>query len=196
MFGLRAPFASPARLVALALVCAASAATPVPPVHAADSTPMLPGGIPVQGPGTPADVAAILDILEKYESAWNTKDAKTLGSFFAEDADFSSIYGQKLKGRVVIADKHGVLFQGAHKESQQSRSPSEVTIRFVKPDVACVDSISEVTGVIMQSGTRSSMNRFLTSFVFVKNAAGVWEIVVFHNMAVPLAAPPPTTASE
>ncbi len=179
----------------VALAGAPAFAAPETPPDAANPAPTFAPPLPVP-PEHAADEAAIRAILETYEKSWNTKDAKTLGSLYAEDADFSSIYGQKLRGRTVIADKHGILFQGAHKESQQSRPPSGVEIRFLRPDVACVDSFSEITNVILQSGKRSSMNRFLTSMVFVKNPAGVWEIAVFHNMSVPLLTPPSAIAAE
>jgi uncharacterized protein (TIGR02246 family) len=135
--------------------------------------------------GTPADEAEIHGIIVKYVDAWNSKDAKALGDLFSESADFTSIFGQHFQGRSVIAQKHGHLFQGAHKESKQSRNPSAVTMRFLKPDVAALDSISEIYGVIRGGGeTRSAMNRLLTNMVLMKNN-GRWEIEVFHNMLLP-----------
>jgi uncharacterized protein (TIGR02246 family) len=142
--------------------------------------------------GTPEDEEAIHQVIVSYQEAWNKKDAAGLANLFTEDADFSSIYGQSLHGRATIAEKHTNLFKGPQKESQQSRSRSEVTIRFVKPDVAAVDSISEITGVMLdpEGKRKNSMNRLLTSMVLVKNA-GRWEIEVFHNMILPTFPMPP-----
>lgn len=134
--------------------------------------------------GTPEDEAAIHQLVVAYQDAWNKKDAKAIGDLFAVDADFSSIYGQNLHSRATIAEKHGVLFSGPQKESQQTRPKSEVKIRFLRPDVASVDSISEIVGVIRGDGTKSSSNRALTNFILVKNE-GKWEIAVFHNMLLP-----------
>ncbi len=144
-------------------------------------------------PGTPADEEAIHALIVAYQEAWNTKNAEAIGNLFAEDADFSSIYGQMLHGRAIIAEKHGVLFAGPQKESQQTRPKSGIRIRFVKPDVASVDSISEIVGVVREDGSKTSLNRALSTFLLVKNAEK-WEIAVFHNMllpAVPSALPTP-----
>lgn len=144
--------------------------------------------------GTPQDEEAIHQLIVSYQEAWNKKDAAGLANLFTEDADFSSIYGQSLHGRATIAEKHTNLFKGPQRESQQSRNRSGVTIRFVKADVAAVDSISEITGVILDpDGKRkNSMNRMLTSMVLIKNA-GRWEIEVFHNMILPTFPMPPAT---
>jgi uncharacterized protein (TIGR02246 family) len=146
--------------------------------------------------GTPEDEEAIQQLIVSYQEAWNKKDAQGLANLFSEDADFNSIYGQSLHGRATIAEKHGTLFQGPHKESVQSRARSDVKIRFVKADVAAVDSISEITGVLLDpEGTRkNSLKRLLTSMVLVKNA-GRWEIEVFHNMILP-GIPMPPSAPE
>jgi uncharacterized protein (TIGR02246 family) len=142
--------------------------------------------------GTPQDEEAIQQLIASYQDAWNKKDAAGLANLFAEDADFSSIYGQTLHGRATIAEKHGNLFKGPQKDSQQARSKADITIRFVKADVAAVDSISEITGVILdpEGKRKNSMNRMLTSMVLVKNA-GKWEIEVFHNMILPTFPMPP-----
>ena len=146
--------------------------------------------------GTPQDEEAIHQLIVSYQEAWNKKDAAGLANLFTENADFSSIYGQKVQGRATIADKHSNLFKGPQKESQQVRAAADVSIRFIKPDVAAVDSISEITGVILdpEGKRRNSMNRMLTSMVLTKNA-GRWEIAVFHNMMLP-SIPIPASAAE
>jgi uncharacterized protein (TIGR02246 family) len=144
--------------------------------------------------GTKQDEQAIFALIASYQEAWNKKDAAGLANLFAEDADFSSIYGQTLQGRATIGEKHSNLFKGPQRESIQSRNPADVKIRFVKPDVASVDSISEITGVFIDpEGTRkNSMNRLLTNMVLVKNGDR-WEIAVFHNMMLPNIPMPPST---
>jgi uncharacterized protein (TIGR02246 family) len=146
-------------------------------------------------PGTPADEEAIHAVIVAYQEAWNTKNAEGIGNLFAEDADFSSIYGQMLHGRAIITEKHGVLFAGPQKESQQTRPKSGVTIRFVRPDVASVDSISEIVGVKREDGSKTSLNRALTTFLMVKNGAK-WEIAVFHNMLLPAIPTAPPTLED
>jgi uncharacterized protein (TIGR02246 family) len=176
-------------LAAAAVFLASSSIVPA----AAQIEPPSPAPIPaVSGPGTPADVNAIHALVVAYQDAWNKKDADGLGALFAEDADFSSIYGQNLHGRAIIAEKHKVLFAGPQKESQQTRAKSAVKMRFLKPDVASVDSISEIVGVIRPDGSKTSSSRALTNFILVKNQAK-WEIAVFHNMLLPnIPTGPPT----
>lgn len=181
-------------LIVLLLAGAAWAADPpktAPSNVATRPAPVVDTTLPKsESLGTPEDEKAIIALIDKYTEAWNKKDHNALGALFAVDADFSSIYGQALHGRAIIAEKHGVLFQGAQKESQQSRSKSEMTMRFLKPDVVALDSVSEIVGVLRQDGTKTSMNRALTSMVLMKTN-GKWEIVVFHNMLLPYV--PPTT---
>lgn len=162
--------------------------------ESARAVEQAPLGTP-QSLGTPQDEEAIHQLLVSYQEAWNKKDPIALASLFSEEADFSSIYGQTMHGRVIIADKHSNLFKGPQRESQQTRNPADVKIRFLKPDVAAVDSIAEISGVLLNpEGTkRSSMNRALTSMVLVKRGER-WEIEVFHNMILPSIPMPPAAA--
>jgi len=114
--------------------------------------------------------------------AWEAHDGKMLAESFAEDADFTNVRGTSLHGRKAIAEFHTDLLSGMFKESHNRTL--EIKVRFLRDDIASVDTHWEMTGAKWPDGTPWPDRKGLGSAIVEKHD-GKWLIVVFHNMDLP-----------
>ena len=59
----------------------------------------------------------------------------------------------------------------------------DVTVRFIRPDVALAHVSNELSGLVGPDGQTLPSHRELSVRVFVKND-GAWRIAAFHNTIV------------
>jgi uncharacterized protein (TIGR02246 family) len=97
------------------------------------------------------DTLKIRQVMGKFVEAWNHNDAKAFSMVFAEDADFSNVRGMSAHGRTAIARFHAPLFDTNFRSSHQKIN--EITVRFLKPDVAAVSAWWEMSGARNADGT-------------------------------------------
>ena len=128
--------------------------------------------------------AAIEDVAGKLVEAWNRHDARALASVFAEDADFTNVFGMLAKGRAGIEALHAPLFRTIFKDSHLA--VSETRIRFIRPDVASVDVGWNMTGARDPHGNPWPEREGLLNWI-VTDHDGRWLIDVSHNMDLPSA---------
>ncbi|WP_051164511.1 SgcJ/EcaC family oxidoreductase [Nocardia testacea] len=122
-----------------------------------------------------ADEAALNELFDRINRAWEVGDAKAYAAAFAPDADYVTWFGAHLKGREAIEASHAALFA---KNLKNTRLDGGVTgVRFVTPDVAVVHGV----GALVKGKRRR--NRFNTKVnVFVAARwNGKWTFVAFHN---------------
>jgi uncharacterized protein (TIGR02246 family) len=89
------------------------------------------------------DEAAIQEILQNLEAAWNSYDTARWTALFAEDATFIHIYGGQLDGRAAIEGSHRVIWETIYSDLGTIYKGSHTSftlrsIRFVRSDVAVV----------------------------------------------------------
>ncbi len=132
-----------------------------------------------------ADEAAIRDILKEEVAAWNKGDANAYSRHFAEDGTFTNLLGMFFQGREAFRERHEQIFHGAYRGS--TKQSDIVSLRFVRPDVAIVESLQTVSGFQkLLPGTSADANgRLRTRLlqVLVKNG-GEWKIAAYHNVDV------------
>ena len=114
--------------------------------------------------------------------SWNAHDAHGFAAAFAEDADFTNVFGMPAKGRRAIEEFHAPIFATMFKESRLSLTDTRV--RFLRADVAAVDVHWEMTGARDPQGHPWPMRRGLLSFVATRGQQG-WMLDVAHNMELP-----------
>jgi uncharacterized protein (TIGR02246 family) len=136
--------------------------------------------------GTGTEDEAIRDVIDHFVGAWNRHDVHAFAAVFAEDADFTNVRGQGASGRAKIEEFHARPFATMFKDSHQKYT--DIKIRYLRPDIASVDVHWEMTGATDADGNPGPLRLGLLNFVMMKNA-GQWQIVVMHNMDLPL--PPP-----
>jgi uncharacterized protein (TIGR02246 family) len=91
--------------------------------------------------GNPKDKAAIAKNAEAFVEAFHKGDAEGLAAFWTEDGDFTDQTGRHIKGRAGLEKAFKQMF--AENEGLKLHIESE-SLRFVTPDVAIEDGITEV----------------------------------------------------
>jgi uncharacterized protein (TIGR02246 family) len=118
-----------------------------------------------QARGSAEDQAAIQKTAEAFVEAFHKGDAKAAAASWTPDAEYTDISGRSLKGRDAIEQAFRQLFS-EHK-NLKIRIEGQ-SLRFVTPDVAIEEGISEVFG---PDGSPPSRARY-TSVLVKKN--GKW----------------------
>lgn len=128
--------------------------------------------------GTAADEAAIREVMASGADAFNRGDAPAAAAVYASDADLVNVRGDHLKGSAAIEQGLARAFATRYKDARMKRG--EISIRFLRPDVALAYVTNEIT-----VGERSSeVHREVGLRVFVKDG-GAWRIAALHNTPLP-----------
>jgi uncharacterized protein (TIGR02246 family) len=98
-------------------------------------------GLATQADGNAKDKAAIKKQAEAFVEAFHKGDAKAVAAFWVPDGDYIDQTGLELKGRAAIEKAFTELF--AENKGMKVRIEG-MSLRFVTPDVAIEDGISEV----------------------------------------------------
>jgi uncharacterized protein (TIGR02246 family) len=129
--------------------------------------------------------ARIRQIIADQVAAWNVGDEKAFSRSVSADVSFTNIRGTVFYGHQVFEDRHREIFQGFFKGSKLAMSVSK--IRYVRPDVAIVDVITDISQL---QGRPPGVNvsadgRIHTRLqeVFVKEGEN-WFITSYHNVDV------------
>jgi uncharacterized protein (TIGR02246 family) len=143
--------------------------------------------IPIAGqvaPQPPADEAAIQSIVQNETDTWNKGDAVGYSKDFAANGTFTNIRGQFFTGYDGFLKQHQVIFDGIFKNTTLSQRV--VSLKFVRPDVAIVETLTAVAGVTQPpTGVVLHEGRLRTRLLqIVVRDNGVWKIVTYHNTDV------------
>ena len=126
---------------------------------------------------------AITEVLERFTEAWNTHDAKAYAALFAENADFTNVFGQSFHGRETIEAQHAKIFASMFKDSRITSMYS--TVRLLDQFFASVDVIWTMSGAVDMKGNSWADRKGLMSLV-MKFENEVWSILSMHNMDLPV----------
>ncbi len=129
------------------------------------------------------DNAAIRDVVAKYLSARDQRNAQELASLFTGDVDQLVSSGEWRRGRSAVVN--GTLASSSR--TGGTRSITLTSIRLITPTVAIADGPYVLTGL-----AGSQTRKMCTTFVLSKGPDG-WRIAAIRNM---LPAPPVPTAKK
>ena len=125
--------------------------------------------------------------------AWNKGDAVAYASRFASDGTFTNIAGTFYTGQKAFLDRHDEIFKGMfNKTTLQYKI---VSLHFVRPDVAVVETLCRVMGFStpaqprLQLDAKGQLNTRLLQ-VLVR-AGDSWEIAAYHNVDLKPGVPVP-----
>lgn len=141
--------------------------------------------VPALGQGASPDEAAIRKAVGQFAPAWAKGDAKALAALYTTDADYVSSTGFTASGRAEIEKVYITQFSGVYKGT--SLKQAITNIRFLKPDIAIVNSAFEVTGLRGADGRELPPRKGMNTNILVK-VNGQWRITA-HRGWVPSAAP-------
>jgi uncharacterized protein (TIGR02246 family) len=133
------------------------------------------------------DETAIRSIVEDEIVTWNEGDAVAYSRHFATDGTFTNITGQFFTGYEAFLKQHEVIFAGRFRQTRLQQDI--VSLKFVRPDVAVVEVLTSVTGVVaaeLAPGTGGdAKGRLRTRLLQVVVKQGEeWKVVAYHNVDV------------
>lgn len=143
-----------------------------------------------------AGSAAIKQVLTDFYENFSRHDAHATAMNFAEDADFTNMYGAQRHGRKEIEERFTALFASNLKSAR--RTDTVRNIRFLTPELASVDADSVITGSTAPDGSTLPPRKGLLIVVMTKQN-GRWLISIFHEAEFPTApasAPAPKPANK
>ena len=142
------------------------------------------------------DESAIRKIVDSETATWNKGDAAGYSHDFAPTGTFTNIRGQYFVGYPAFLKQHQVIFDGVFKNSTLKQDV--VSLRFVRPDVAVVETLTSVTSEQSPPGVaKDESGAFHTRLLQVLTKDhGVWKIVVYHNTDIKAGIPLTTQTSR
>ncbi|MFF9647255.1 SgcJ/EcaC family oxidoreductase [Kitasatospora aureofaciens] len=128
----------------------------------------------------------IRGLWDAMRSAWATGDAEAFAAVFTENCDFTTVRGERMRGRSDISESHGRLFRSTYRSTRLDTVIR--SIRYLCPDLATVIVESTVTAfdgaALVGTHALAVVERTTVS------GTETWQITAFHNM-VPIRMPAP-----
>lgn len=120
----------------------------------------------------------ILELVKNLEKNWNAHDVKAHVRPFADDAEFTTVFGHVKHGKKTIEEGFELVFSTVFKNSEIR--VTDTSINFVRPDVASVHIKWNMTGATLSDGTPWKDRKGLLTWIVV-NQNERWEILIAHN---------------
>ncbi|HEX7420288.1 MAG TPA: SgcJ/EcaC family oxidoreductase [Thermoanaerobaculia bacterium] len=119
-----------------------------------------------------------------FAAAWNHHDATAMAATWAQDGDLVNPFGRVAKGRVAVQamlqDEHNTAFKSS------TYTPGPLSIRFIDPDVAVVESDTAISGIVNPDGTNApTMNVHILRVIEKRD--GKWLTVTARPILYPTA---------
>lgn len=140
-----------------------------------------------------ADPTEIQKIIQEEVTSWNKGDAKAYSVHFAEEGTFTNILGMFSVGHQKFLEQHAKIFQTVFSNTKLIQEV--VSLKFIQPDIAIVETISWVSGFSNGPMPGTSLDdkgrlRVRLLQVMVKDG-GEWKIVAYHNVDIKSGIPAP-----
>jgi uncharacterized protein (TIGR02246 family) len=148
----------------LALALALALAPQAAPSLAADASP---------------DDAAIRALEQQQADTWNRHDAHAYVQLFTDDADVVNVLGWWWRGRPTLEARLAQAFSFVFKDSRLTIT--EVTIRYLTPDIAVAHVRWTMTGAKSPDGSTANIPQQGIQTQVLRKQDGVWRIIVFQN---------------
>jgi len=124
---------------------------------------------------------ALYELVARIDAAWNRRDAKAFSDLFEEQADFRFHTGVTLHGKCEIENYYLGHFPNIREGEKHGSTIRQ--IRFIKPDVAILDSEVELFKISEDRGEKEIRLKLMSTTVASKGK-GHWFIAVV-NLIVP-----------
>jgi len=128
---------------------------------------------------------AIRQIATRWQQAWNDHDMTALSALVAEDVDFVTVAGTRLRGRESFHEHHAARHLMQFKDSIWSTN--EVDVRSLGPDILVAHVNWTMRGDRDADGTPREPRSGIFTWILTKEQH-TWRIKVAHNTNVRAAA--------
>jgi uncharacterized protein (TIGR02246 family)/steroid delta-isomerase-like uncharacterized protein len=152
-----------------------------------------------QSPSIHNDEVGIRKIIAETTEAFNRHDAKAFTRYYTRDAELVTVRGERMKGAAEIEKGLAKIF--ATRAKGVTLKTLDISVRFIKPDVAVAHVTNELSGLASAAGELLPPHLELSIRVLVKDQ-GRWLVTAFHNTIVRPVEPPtpvpvtPTSETE
>ena len=141
------------------------------------------------------DPAPFAAILAAQDAAWAAGDADAFARAVTDDVVFTNVVGMFAVGRAAFTGQHAHIFATFYKGTTLTQRIEHVTL--VRPDVAVVNSLTEVTGFGAMPAAFPALDGVLATRLeqVMVHEGGSWRVAAFHNVIVnpqAASAAPPT----
>lgn len=127
-----------------------------------------------------ADEEDIRRVIAEMTEASNRNDAKAVTRMHAVDADFVTVRGKRFTGAAEI--EQGLTVAFATRGATPTVKTLNVTVRFLRPDVAIAHVTNELSGLVSPEGQQLPAQQELSIRVFTKEEEDApWCVTAFHN---------------
>jgi uncharacterized protein (TIGR02246 family) len=124
------------------------------------------------------DEAAIRQIVQQVQDAWNAHDGKAFAAPFATDADYIVVNGMYAKGREAIERGHTGIFTTIYKDSRNVATFKSV--RFLRPDVA----VAHIEWNLEFKINGAPQKGHAMNMMVLTKEGGKWSIAAFQNTPI------------
>ena len=127
------------------------------------------------------DEEAIKRVIIEMTTGFNSHDARAASSMYTSDAKLTTVRGEVMNGRSDIEKGLASIF--ATRAKNATHRTLDVSIRFLRPDIALAHVTNELSGLVTPEGQELPAHQELSLRIFAKDA-GIWRVVAFHNTMV------------
>jgi uncharacterized protein (TIGR02246 family) len=128
------------------------------------------------------DEAAIRAAIAAMTEAFNAHDPKAWSRLSTVDVQLVTARGEVMNGVAEIEKGLTTLYQTRNRTARARTL--NVTVRFIKDDVAVAHVTNEVAGVVGPDAQTQPPQREMSLRVFVRDS-GEWRLTAFHNTFLP-----------
>ena len=131
------------------------------------------------------DATAIRAVLDRQEAAWAAGDAAGFARDTTHTVAFTNVVGMFSVGRAPFEAQHAHIFATFYKGSTMRHLAVE-NLAFVRPDVAVVNTLTQVTGFGQMPPdfpVHGETIQARLEQVMVRDG-DAWRVAAFHNVTV------------
>lgn len=130
-----------------------------------------------------ADEAAIRELENQFNAAWNRHDPDAIAASLADDAQFITVNGAWTTSRQGFRDMMQRLHGPSGPFRASTRRSPEMQVRFLAPDIAILHTRFWIKGEVMHDAL-SQEDRESVGTRVVRKIDGRWRIVATQNTDV------------
>jgi uncharacterized protein (TIGR02246 family) len=135
-----------------------------------------------------ADEKEIRQVITEMTEGFNRHDGRAASRMYLPNARLVTVRAEIMDGQAAIEKGLTSIFETRARNA--AHRTLDVTIRFVRPDVALAHVTNELTGLVAPDGQPLPSHQELSLRVFIKQDRR-WQVAAFHNTMIrPFASAP------
>lgn len=128
-----------------------------------------------------ANEDAIKQVIVEMTTGFNSHDGRAASLMYAPDAKLVTVRGEVMNGRAEIEKGLSSIF--ATRAKNAMHRTLDVSVRFIRPDVALAHVTNELSGLVAPDGQELPAHQELSLRVFTKDD-GQWRVAAFQNTMI------------